>query len=225
MVTASAPVRVLVVDDDPDVRHTLQAILSVDPAIVIAGLAADGHRALAEVRRQRIDVMLLDIRMPHLDGLATLESVRRDGLDIRVVILTTFGDTDYVRRAISAGADGFLLKSGDPHHLIEAVHATARGETWLSPAVASVVAADLRRGLAGQEDAAAAQQTLTKLTPREREIATLLAHGLSNAEIAHRLFLSESTVKAYVSTAMARVATRNRVELAVIVWRTGTIHL
>jgi DNA-binding NarL/FixJ family response regulator len=220
-----SPVRVLVVDDDPDVRSTLQAILSTDPTMVIAGQAVDGRQALIEVRRQHVDVMLLDIRMPRLDGLATLESLRRDGLDTRVVILTTFGDTDYVRRAISAGADGFLLKSGDPHHLIEAVHAAARGESWLSPAVASIVAADLRRGRAGQEDAAAAQRTLNRLTPREREIASLLARGLSNAEIAGRLFLSESTVKAYVSTAMARVATRNRVELAAIVWRTGTVHL
>lgn len=211
-------VRVLIVDDDPDVRLTLDQLLSTDPSIRVIGRAKDGHQALAALRKHPVDVILLDVRMPRLDGLATLESVRRDGLAVRVLILTTFGEANYVRRAIAAQADGFLLKSGDPRHLIEAVRGTSGG-AWLSPPIAGIVADDLRRSLAGKTETTQARQLLIELTSRERDVAQHLARGLSNAEIGHQLHLSESTVKAYLGSAMARCGARNRVALAALVWR------
>lgn len=209
----------MVVDDDPDVRRTLGSVIATDAGLELVAEAADGRAAARLARQHRPDVVLLDIRMPGPDGLATLEVLRRDVPATRVVMLTTFGEGDYVRRAIAAGADGFLLKAGDPHALLAAVHGTARGEAWLSPAVARVVADDLRRSAGDRLGAAEAARALASLTDREREAAGHLARGLSNAEIGAALFLTESTVKAYLSSAMARTGTRNRVELAALVWR------
>ncbi|MEU4363410.1 response regulator transcription factor [Promicromonospora sp. NPDC023987] len=214
-------VRVLVVDDDPRVRDVLTGTFATDPDIDVVARAADGREALAVARSRLLDVVVLDVRMPVLDGLGTLEVIRREQLPVRVVVLTSFGESEYVRRAIALGADGFLLKSGDPHDLLRAVRGTAEGETWLSPAVAHQVARDLRRGDAGHADAELAAGRLAALTARERDVADLLAQGRTNAEIATDLHLSESTVKAYVSSAMDRLGVRNRVELAWQVWSAG----
>lgn len=211
-------VRVLVADDDSRVRDVLTATFATDPDIDVVAQAADGREALAVLRSRLLDVVVLDVRMPVLDGLSTLEVIRRERIPVRVVVLTSFGESEYVRRAIGLGADGFLLKSGDPHDLLRAVRGTAAGETWLSPAVAHQVARDLRRGRTGQDDAAHAAGRLAALTARERDVADLLAQGRTNAEIAADLHLSESTVKAYVSSAMDRIGVRNRVELAWQVW-------
>jgi DNA-binding NarL/FixJ family response regulator len=211
--------RVLVVDDDPEVRRTLAAVIATDPGLELVAEAADGRAAVALAAQHRPDVVLLDIRMPGLDGLTALERLRPADGGPRVVMLTTFGEADNVRRAIAAGADGFLLKAGDPHALLAAVHGTARGEAWLSPAVARFVADDLRREAGAREQAEAAAQALAGLTEREREAARKLAQGLSNAEIGAELFLAESTVKAYLGSAMSRTGTRNRVELAALVWQ------
>jgi DNA-binding NarL/FixJ family response regulator len=211
--------RVLVVDDDPEVRRTLAAVIATDPGLELVAEAADGRAAVALAAQHRPDVVLLDIRMPGLDGLTALERLRPADGGPRVVMLTTFGEAGNVRRAIAAGADGFLLKAGDPHALLAAVHGTARGEAWLSPAVARFVADDLRREAGARERAEAAAQALAGLTEREREAARKLAQGLSNAEIGAELFLAESTVKAYLGSAMSRTGTRNRVELAALVWQ------
>jgi DNA-binding NarL/FixJ family response regulator len=210
---------VMLVDDDPDVRRTLAAVIATDPGVELLAEAADGRAALALARQHRPDVVLLDIRMPGPDGLATLASLKRQAPPTRVVMLTTFGEGDYVRRAIADGADGFLLKAGDPHTLLAAIHGTAKGEAWLSPAVARFVADDLRRSAGDRGEAEAATRVLATLTDRERETAEHLARGLSNAEIGAALYLTESTVKAYLSSTMARTHTRNRVELAALVWR------
>lgn len=216
-------VRVLIVDDDHELRHTLAAILATDPNMTVVAEVADGHQALATVRAQQPDIVLLDIRMPNLDGLATLERLRQEGTTPRILMLTTFGDGDNVRRAVAAGADGFLLKSGDPRHLLQAIHGTMDGETWFSPQVAGIVADDVRRHLSAQKVATGAARLISELTPRERDVAELLAQGLSNHEIGQRLFLSESTVKAYVSAALDRLERRNRVELAALVWTAAAI--
>jgi DNA-binding NarL/FixJ family response regulator len=217
-------IRVLIVDDDHDVRCTLASILATDPAMKLVAKAADGRQALLAASAHSPDVIVLDIRMPTLDGLTTLERLQQDGTTARIVMLTTFGDGDNVRRAIAAGAAGFLLKSGDPQELLQAIHGTQTGETWLAPQVAGFVAQDVRRHLAGKKEATEAARTLSQLTSREREVAELLARGLSNQEIGQELFLTESTVKAYVSTALDRLGRRNRVELASLVWAARAVE-
>lgn len=217
-------VRVLIVDDDHEVRRTLAAILATDPNVAVVAELPDGRQALAAVRAQQPDVVLLDIRMPNLDGLAALERLRHERTTARILMLTTFGDGDNVRRAVAARADGFLLKSGDPQQLLQAIHGTMNGETWFSPQVAGIVADDVRRHLSGQQEATDAARLLAELTPRERDVAELLAHGLSNHEIGQQLFLSESTVKAYVSAALDRLERRNRVELAALVWTAAALN-
>lgn len=212
------PVRVLIIDDDLDVRRTLASILTTDPQVAIAAQASDGRQGLAAARVQQPDVILLDIRMPTLDGLTTLERLKQSGTTARILMLTTFGDGDNVRRAIAAGAHGFLLKSGEPRELLRAIHGTMAGETWLAPQVAGVLAADLRRRAADDKEATEAARQLSELSSRELEVAQLIARGLSNREIGEQLHLSESTVKAYISAALDRLGQRNRVELAALVW-------
>ncbi|MCW2549712.1 MAG: hypothetical protein JWN96_4172 [Mycobacterium sp.] len=211
-------IRVMIVDDDPDVRQTLCDILATDPGLIVVAMASDGAQAIAMERINPTDVILLDIRMPNVDGLAALEGLGRADSRARVIMLTTFGDAEYVRQAIAGGADGFLLKSGDPRDLIRAVHGTAVGESWLSPTIAHFVAEDTRLQATKRREAAEATARLTALTPRETDVARHVALGRSNAEIGRELFLSESTVKAYVSTALDRLQLRNRVELAALVW-------
>ncbi|MFE7406168.1 response regulator [Isoptericola sp. NPDC057559] len=212
------PVRVAIVDDDPRVRQTLREILASDPSLSVVGEAGDGREALALLDRWATEVVVLDVRMPVLDGIATLRRLRARPDAPRVLILTSFGESEYVRAAIDLGVDGFLLKSGDPHELLRAVHGRSDAETYLSPGVAHTAAAELRRGRARRQAGADAARRLDALTPREREVVAALAEGATNAEIARRLHLAESTVKAYVSAAIDRAGVRNRVELAWLLW-------
>lgn len=211
-------VRVAVVDDDPRVRQTLREILASDASISVVGEAGDGREALALLDRWAADVVILDVRMPVLDGIATLRRLRARRDTPRVLIVTSFGESEYVRDAIELGADGFLLKSGDPHDLLRAVHGRSGAETYLSPGVAHMAAAELRRGRARRQAGEDAARRLGALTPRERDVVEALAEGATNAEIAGRLHLAESTVKAYVSAAIDRAGVRNRVELAWLLW-------
>lgn len=207
-------IRVVLADDEALIRAGVCAVLANDSRIEVVAEASDGHEAVELVRRHRPAVALLDIRMPRLDGLAATAEIRRLVPDTAVIILTTFGEDDYISRAITEGASGFLLKSGDPRELTAGIRAVAEGAAYLSPRVTSRVLSRLAAGRLGAE--AGARDKVSTLTDREREVLTLLGKGLSNAEIADRLYLVEGTVKAHVSTLLTRLGARNRVQAAIV---------
>ncbi|WP_345629310.1 response regulator transcription factor [Rugosimonospora acidiphila] len=218
---AGNPIRVVLADDEAVIRAGVRAILSADPEIDIVAEAADGREAIELVRRHRPRVALLDIRMPRLDGLTAAAEIRRLVPETAAVILTTFGEDDYIARALDGGASGFLLKSGDPRELIAGVRAVADGAAYLSPRVAHRVITTLRAG--GISRGRAARTQIDTLTDRERDVLALLGAGLSNAEIGRRLFLVEGTVKSYVSAILTRLGVRNRVQAAVIAHEAGLV--
>ena len=218
-------IRVLLADDEAMVRAGVRAILDTDDAIEVVAEAADGAEAVEQVRRHRPDVAVLDIRMPRMDGLAAGAEIRRTVPETAVVILTTFSEDAYIARALGDGASGFLLKSGDPRELIAGLKAVAEGAAYLSPRVAQRVIAELSTGTGGgaMARAAAAKEHVAVLSPRELEVLGLVGAGLSNAEIARRLFLVEGTVKAYVSAILLRLAVRNRVQAAIVAYEAGLV--
>jgi DNA-binding NarL/FixJ family response regulator len=216
-----APVRVLVVDDDALMRAGLRAVLASDAQIAVAGEAADGAEAVARARALAPDVVLMDVRMPGLDGIAATRDLLAAAPDARVLILTTFEQDDYVFGALQAGASGFLLKRARPEELIAAVHAVADGDALLSPSVTRTV---IDR-LAGAEPPRGAPEhepdELAELTPREREVLALLARGLSNAEIAAALVVEESTVKTHVKRVLTKLRLRDRVHAVIYAYERG----
>lgn len=216
-----AVIRVLLADDEAMIRAGVRAILSAAPDVEVVAEAADGHQAVEQTRAYRPDVILLDIRMPVLDGLSAAAELRRVVPETEVVMLTTFGEDEYVAAALEAGVSGFLLKSGDPYELMAAVRAAHEGAAFLSPRVARQVIAQLSGELMARRQAARAQVAV--LTPRERDVLALLGAGLSNAEIGRRLFLVEGTVKAHVSALMTRLGVRNRVQAAVVAHDAGIV--
>ena len=189
------------------VRAGVRAILAAAEDIAVVAEAADGRQALEQARAHRPDVVLLDIRMPVLDGLDAAAALRREFPHLAVVMLTTFSESEYVARALDSGAAGFLLKSGDPYELMAAVRAAYGGAAYLSPQIAHRV---IQQATGQASRRAAAADRIAVLTPREREVLALVGAGLSNAEIARRLFLVEGTVKAYVSAVLSRLEVRNR---------------
>lgn len=215
------PLRVLVVDDQELVRLGFRLILE-RAGLVVVGEAGDGVEAVELVREHRPDVVLMDIRMPRLDG---VEATRRIGELVgprpRVLVLTTFDLDEYVYNAVRAGASGFLLKDVPPDDLVHAVRVVARGESMLAPALI----ARLLDRFTARPPVEERPAELAELTDRELEIARLVARGLSNAEIAVRLFLSEATVKTYVSRLLAKLHLRDRVQVAVLAYRTGLVPL
>jgi DNA-binding NarL/FixJ family response regulator len=215
-------IRVLIADDEPMVRTGIRSILATDPDIEIVGDAADGSGAVEQAHRHRPDVVLLDIRMPNGDGLTAARQIRTALPETAVIILTTFGEDEYIARALDCGAAGFLLKALDPRDLIAGVHAVANGAACLSPLVAQRVITELRKASPSRGYAARAQ--VATLAPRERDVLTLLGAGLSNADIAKRLFLVEGTVKSYVSAILTRLKVRNRVQAAVIAVEAGLVN-
>ncbi|GAA1985623.1 response regulator transcription factor [Amycolatopsis minnesotensis] len=214
-------IRVLLADDEAMIRAGVAAILSADPGIEVVAQAEDGRDAVEQVRRTRPDVALLDIRMPHLDGLEAGAEIRRLVPETAVIILTTFGEDAYIARALGDGASGFLLKSGDPRELMAAVRAVAGGAAFLSPKIAQRVIEQLPSDRLART--AAARERITALTDREREVLALVGSGLSNADIAGRLFVVEGTVKAYVSSILSRLDAKNRVQAAIIAYEAGLV--
>ncbi|MFC4912996.1 response regulator [Actinomadura gamaensis] len=218
-------IRVLVADDEPMVRRGVRAVLATASDIDVVAEAADGHRAVELAQLHRPRVAVLDIRMPGVDGLRAAAEIRRTVPTTGVVMLTTFGEDDYILRALGDGAAGFLIKSGEPEELITGVRAVADGAAYLSPKVAARVVAHLASGGTGAraERQAAARRRVEALTPRERQVLAFLGAGLTNGQIARRLHVVEGTVKAHVSSILARLAVDNRAAAAVIAHEAGII--
>ncbi|MEV5599639.1 response regulator transcription factor [Streptomyces sp. NPDC052496] len=216
-------VRVLVADDEAMVRAGVRAILDRDGGIEVVAEAADGHGAVEAARRARPDVALLDIQMPGLDGIAAAGRIYRELPGTAVVMLTTFGQDEFIARALRAGADGFLLKADDPRELLSGVHAVAAGGAYLSPKVAARVVAGLRDSRPAGAGWAPARLPEGRLTGRELDVLSLLGAGLSNAEIGRRLELVEGTVKAHVSAILGKLGVRNRVEAAITAYEAGLV--
>jgi DNA-binding NarL/FixJ family response regulator len=215
-------IRVLLADDQHLVRAGFRALLEAEADIEIVGEAATGREAVDLVRRFRPDVVLMDIRMPDGDGLwATGEIVADARLSgTRVVIVTTFELDEYVAQAIVAGASGFLVKDTEPVDLIRAVRVVAAGEALLSPGVTRRLIERVAGGLRPAPDDA----VLAELTEREREVLTLVGHGLTNTEIGERLYLSPLTAKTHVSRIIAKLGARDRVQLVVTAYETGLVR-
>jgi DNA-binding NarL/FixJ family response regulator len=220
-----APVRVLVVDDDPLVRAALAMVLGGADGLVLAGEASDGDEVAAAVEEHRPDVVLMDIRMPRLDGLSATEQLRarhRPGSGPEVIVLTTFDADEQVMRALRAGASGFLLKDTPPAAIVDAVRRVAEGEPMLSPTVTRQLIAHVaevaRPASAGSGDRRApALAMLERLSDREREVALAVGQGLSNAQIGAQLYMSVATVKAHVSRLLTKLEVANRVQIALLV--------
>ncbi|MGP3968476.1 response regulator [Streptomyces sp. 6N223] len=218
-------IRVLIADDEPMVRRGVRAVLATAPDIGVAAEAADGREAVELARRHRPDVAVLDIRMPGMDGLRAAAEIRRTVPVTGVVVLTTFGEDEYILRALGDGAAGFLIKSGEPEELIVGVRAVAGGAAYLSPTVAARVVAHLAAGGVGAlaERRAAARRRVEALTPRERQVLAFLGAGLTNGQIARRLRVVEGTVKAHVSSILGRLAVDNRAAAAVVAHEAGIV--
>ncbi|MFI6484964.1 response regulator [Nonomuraea sp. NPDC050663] len=209
-------IRILLADDEAMIRAGVRAILGADPELDVVAEAGDGREAVELARSHFPDVVLLDVRMPRLDGLAAAQEIAKH---TKVIMLTTFGEDDYIAKALDVGASGFLLKSGDPRELLAAIHAVAGGAAYLSPKVAHRVISLM----GGLSKGAQARERLSGLTERELEVLTLVGKGLSNAEIARRLHIVEGTVKAYVSAIFIRLDVRNRVQAAIIAYEAGLV--
>ena len=226
-----SPIRILVCDDQSLIRSSLALILGTDESLAVVGTAADGQEAVAAALDLHPDVVLMDIQMPVLDGVGATAQIT-SATNAKVVVLTTFDRDDYLFAAIDAGASGFLLKNTEPEVIISAVHAAAGGQALLSPEVTLRI---IQRGTAAaQPDAPRAplpagvpdprdQLILDELTAREREVLVKLAGGLSNAEIATSLYVSEATVKTHLSNILAKAGLRDRVQAVVFAYRAGLI--
>lgn len=211
-------IKVGVVDDDAMVRTGLSFILKGEDDIALAWQAADGQEALDRLGEAPVDVLLLDIRMPAMDGLATLAALAELSTRPKVVMLTTFNADDYVIRALTLGAEGFWLKDADPGDLMDAIRRVHRGEPSLSPAVTSTLIALATEAPAGSQSA---RDIVSTLSARERQVAALMAQGLTNGQIASRLATSPASVKAQLSSIFTKLGVDNRVSAALIIRDAG----
>ena len=209
---------VAIADDDELMRAGLAAVISSDPSIELVGEAANGLEAVALVRHSSPDVVLMDVRMPDLDGIAATREVTRAAPDTRVLILTTFEEDDYIFGGLRAGASGFMLKRSRPEELIAAVHTLAAGDSLLSPSVTRRVIDRMAHEPGPPEPPPSAAD---ELTPREREVLELIAQGLSNGEIADELVIEPTTVKTHVKRILMKLDLRDRVQAVIFVYEHG----
>ncbi len=212
--------RVVIADDQMLVRAGFSKLLDAEPGIEVVGEAADGRAAVEECRRSRPDLVLMDIRMPVLDGIAATREITRV-LDTRVLMLTTYDLDEYVFAALQAGASGFLLKDSPPDELVRALRVVAEGDALLAPRVTQRLVREVAELRALYRDAS---EELTRLTEREREVLLLLARGHSNAEIAAQLVVGESTVKTHVGSVLDKLGLRDRVHAVVFAYETGLVR-
>jgi DNA-binding NarL/FixJ family response regulator len=218
----SRPIRVVIVDDQGMVRAGFRSLLGAEPDIEVIGDAADGEAAVELVTRLAPDVTLMDIRMPVLDGIAATRRLVEGGVSTKLLVLTTFDLDEYVFEALRAGASGFLLKDAPAEELASAIRVVAAGDSLLAPGVTSrVIDAFVRRTPAPAR--AAVDDRLGLLTRRELEVLGLIARGMSNLDIAQRLFVSEGTTKTHVSNVLAKLGLRDRVQAVVFAYEAGVV--
>jgi DNA-binding NarL/FixJ family response regulator len=212
-------VRVVLVDDEPLIRSGLAAVIGAESDLEVVGQAGDGSQVLEVVGRTAPHVVLMDVRMPLVDGIAATRALARSGSAARVLVLTTFSNDDNVFHALAAGADGFLLKRSTPEEVLHGIRTVARGESLLFPDAVRELA---RRHVRGAGPAAAPE--LARLTEREREVLRLMAGGRSNAEIAAALVLGVETVRSHVAAVLAKTGTRDRTQAVVLAYRSGFVR-
>jgi len=217
----SQAISVLIADDQDLVREGLRMLLEAEPGITVAGEAADGSEAITATRRLDPDVVLMDVRMPGMDGIEAAAHLVRAGSRAKILMLTTFDLDEYVYRAMRAGASGYLLKDASRDQLASAVRTVSAGQALLAPSITRRLIEDFCRS--PSPDSAAAQAA-KQLSPRELEVVRLVAKGLSNAEIAGRLYLSDATVKSHVARILAKLALRDRVQIVVLAYETGIVR-
>ena len=212
---------VLIADDQALARSGFRMVLEAEDDIEVVGEAANGRQAIDGTRRLKPDVVLMDVRMPELDGIAATREIASEGEQApRVMILTTFDLDEYVYDALAAGASGFLLKDAQPEELVAGIRVVASGEALLAPTVTRRLIEDFSRARPARMDS---RPGIDELTPREREVWGLLAQGLSNAEIAERLVLGETTVKSHVARVLMKLGLRDRVQAVVLAYESGVV--
>lgn len=210
----------MLVDDQAMVRTGFRMILEAEADLTVVGEAVDGRDAVDMVTRARPDVILMDVRMPNMDGIDACAHIRHSSPDSRVMMLTTFDLDDYVHAALRAGASGFLLKDAPPEQLVDAIRVIAAGDALLAPSVTRSLIDEIARRPVGQPDAFPG---IEQLTERESEVIRLMAKGLSNGEIATHLFLGEATIKTHVGRVLAKLGARDRVQAVVAAYESGLV--
>lgn len=218
--TQKTKISVVLVDDDALVRSALELMVGASPNIDVVGQAADGAEGLKLITRLQPDVVLMDIRMPVMDGLAATTEIVKMISPPRVIVLTTFDADSYVVSAVGAGADGFLLKDTPPAEIVDAIERVADGEAMMAPSATRALIASVRENRPSSSDEHALLDTLTD---RERDVAIAVSRGLSNAEIAEQLYISLPTVKSHVSKLFEKLGTANRVQVALMVYDAGLL--
>ncbi|MCI3278560.1 response regulator [Streptomyces cylindrosporus] len=218
----SSPIRVLIADDQQMVRQGFTVLLNTQPGIEVVGQAVDGQEAVDRVRELSPDVVLMDIRMPELNGIEATRRITGERPDIRVLVLTTFDLDEYVYEALRAGASGFLLKDASAEKLAEAVRVVAAGDALLAPGITRRLIAQFSR--LDDRPRAPLKDRVGDLTERETEVLSLIAQGLSNAEIAERLVVAEQTVKTHVGRILVKLGLRDRTQAAVFAYESGLVR-
>jgi len=220
----TAPVHVLLVDDQALVRAGFRMVLDAQPDITVVGEAGDGVEAVTLAGRLAPDIVLIDIRMPRLDGVEATRRILATDPAARVIVLTTFDLDEYVYAALGAGASGFLLKDAGPEELLAAIRAVHSGDAVVAPSATRRLLDRLRPQLADNVDLRTPDERLAALTAREREVLGAVGRGLTNAEIADELFLSEATVKTHIGHILAKLALRDRVQMVVLAYDAGLVR-